>query len=86
MSRYKQNNPPPPETPNLADLAEAIIVDAMKPETKLETRIAALKAVAILDLGNSRIRAMLRAKGLFDKDDSDVVDFNTIRDRVRSVE
>jgi hypothetical protein len=87
MSRYKQNNPEPPGKPNIADLADAIIVDAMKPETKLETRIAALKAVALLHLGDSRIRAMLRAKGLFDgSDDPDVVDFNTIRDRVRAVE
>lgn len=70
--------------PNIAALAEIIIQDAMKPETKLETRIAALKAVALLHLGDSRISAMLRAKGIVDDDDEGAVNFTAIRDRVRA--
>jgi hypothetical protein len=71
---------------NLTKLAAVVIEDALKPDVALDIRIAALKAVTPVYLGESRIKAQLRIKGI-DEDDDDgrgkVADFRKIRDRVR---
>jgi hypothetical protein len=70
---------------NLTKLAAVVIEDALKPDVALDIRIAALKAVTPVYLGESRIKAQLRIKGLDEDDDGGgkVADFRKIRDRVR---
>lgn len=73
---------------DLTKLAELIVEEALEGGTPLDTRIQALKAVTALHLGDSRIRAMLKAKGVIDDEEAPapVIDFKQIRNRVHAVE
>lgn len=73
---------------NITKLAATVIEDALRPGVNLDTRIAALKAATPLFLGDARVRAQLKMKGIEDDDESDakVADFGEIRKRVRAAD
>lgn len=72
---------------DLTALAEAVVNDALQPGVGLDIRIAALKAATPFYLGDSKIRAQLRIKGLDDDDETpSIASFKAIRDRIRKVE